>query len=227
MERLKWPKAEIDSTLHMPKISVFEAVSRKGIRPWLSLHSILYRRAKFHLAEGLRNLEMKLSKRDDSDVLIIDDREHRIHTGFTPRTRLGVLDLNNRQISAGLEISLQTLAQMDAICRERGIKFLVALIPTKESVYAPYVQDHSSGPLFRDFRSLVEEERQVNNLLKDSLSAMEIRFVDCLPALREAVLTMPLYPSNQDGHPNRAGYSVIAHAIAQNPGLLNGKDGKW
>lgn len=180
------------------------------LRSWLAGHSVLYQAIKFEtpvLVEALRFREA--AQRDD--VVAV---EHPVaRTFLTPELRLSVLDQERPRNRRGLDATLDTFDAIHATCRERGIRCVVLLIPTKESVYWELVQEGSPAASYAPLSRLVAQEEAVREALIDHFWSRGIEWVDPLPALRRAVGERRLYPANADGHPNGEGYRVIASAV--------------
>jgi hypothetical protein len=122
------------------------------------------------------------------------------------------LDLKDPRVKEGLLISLEIFVKMKAYCLEHPIQLLVAMIPTKESVYAGYLEN---DPAVENtaIKSLLTNERRVTAIVKAFFEDHGIPYVNLLPQLQEQVSRFQLYPGNFDGHPNKNGYRVIAENV--------------
>jgi lysophospholipase L1-like esterase len=111
-----------------------------------------------------------------------------------------------------LLISLDVFVKMKAYCLEHAIQLLIAMIPTKESVYARYLEN---DPALENtaIKSLLTNERAVTAIVKAFFENHGIPYVNLLPQLQEQVTRFQLYPGNFDGHPNKNGYRVIAENV--------------
>jgi hypothetical protein len=138
-----------------------------------------------------------------------------ILTGFTPGLRLKVLDLEDPRVKEGLLISLDLFSRMNVYCLQHDIQLVVALIPTKESVHAKYLESDSVLGKTAAIQSLLANERKVNATVKAFFEERNIAYLDLLPDLQQQVSQAPLYPGNYDGHPNKNGYRVIAESLAR------------
>jgi lysophospholipase L1-like esterase len=121
--------------------------------------------------------------------------------------------MEDPKIQEGLRISLRVFHDMNDLCRDKKIKLLIVLIPTKESVFAKYSLSDKSLKHADVIRQLVMTEYEVKASVKSYFDKHNISYLDLLPALESAVGTKVIYPANEDGHPNAAGYDVIAKAI--------------
>lgn len=132
-----------------------------------------------------------------------------IKTILTNEYRLSALDLKDPRIAEGLQISLGAIKRIHERCSEENIRFLVVLIPTKETVFREFLKDPSQS-----YHSLIENEEQFRTTTKDFLAANGIEYLNSLPALREqlATGTQP-YRVSWDGHPNGHGHNAIAKLL--------------
>jgi lysophospholipase L1-like esterase len=120
------------------------------------------------------------------------------------------LALNQRdpRILLGFELSVEALVSMTARCRQEHVELLVAVLPTKESVFWPRVTDRDSHP---QLQGLVEDEMAFREGLIRRLRDAHIAVLDLLSELRTA--TAQPYPETLDGHPNAAGHRIIAERV--------------
>ena len=135
-------------------------------------------------------------------------------TIFTSVLRSTAMDLEDPRIAEGLRIALEALVRMDARAREAGTGFLVVLIPTKELVFRDLALP--ALPDARDYRRLVEKEEVLRSEVDGipSKTRHSASWMRC-PPLRESLARgeQP-YQESADGHPNPAGYRVIAGVVA-------------
>ena len=200
-----------DSTGVVTRREVFLA----PMRDWLARHSVLYRLTTFTRIGGLaRNLEFT----EGGWAPGVVDFQHPVHgarTGFTPAMRLFALDLREATVREGLRISLDRLDRMAQECRAAGVHLLVALIPTKERVHAPWLVQRTDLSEYSTFKLLLEQEYAVDRQIREHLARHSVPYIDLEPALRKAAAATAIYPGNADGHPNAEGYAVIARAVAR------------
>ena len=105
------------------------------------------------------------------------------------------------------------LGEMSDLCSERGIDFRVVLIPTKEMVFADYLEHRSDLALSNVIDELLSNERQAREKTIAFLDSAGNPYVDTLPFLRQSSDAELYVKSSADMHPNRNGYRVIADAI--------------
>lgn len=137
-----------------------------------------------------------------------------VETVFTPGVRL-ISNLAHPRVAAGWAVMLESAIRIAEIAVASGTTVVFALIPTKELVYAQRVADEGiAAP--PQYRELVEREAQwADRFLADLSRIPGAQTVDVLAALRVAAAhNEPLYPDDDNGHPDLAGYRVIGEAIA-------------
>jgi len=134
----------------------------------------------------------------------------RFRTLFTSEYRLAALNLEDARIAEGLRISLAAIRRMHERAAARGVRFLVLLIPTKETVFRDLWQNPASS-----YRSLMENEERMWRTTKGFLERHGIEYLDALPALRERLAAgIQPYQVSIDGHPNEQGHRAIARLVA-------------
>lgn len=188
------------------------------ITDWFAGHSVLYRIVtETYLGDMIRQRRM-IDKGEE--IVMFRDNEHEINTGFTPETRLRGLDLTRPHLQEGLRLALGFFNQMNETAGKNGIRFLVVIIPTKETVFAEFIEGNDSLAGSRKIDRLIDNERLVNEIVKSYFEEHNISYLDVLEPLRRAVPYEQIYPNNYNGHSNKNGYRIIAETIYQN---LNGK----
>ena len=194
-----------------------------GPRIWLSSHSVVYQIA-FHTSllgrlNGRVQIENASRFYDAATSLIIRDRN--IAEAFVPRGPLRGLDQEKQSVKEGLRITLTLLEKMNQMSFERQIGFIVVVIPTKEMVFAEYLERASNLKLADVVHELISNERIARDKIFNFFRESNIRYIDVLPALRGAVGSEIYARSGRDMHPSKNGYKVIAEAIAD---FMKGED---
>jgi hypothetical protein len=187
-----------------------------GLRDWLSRKSVVY-----VLVTQLPFFNFVRKKEapgyDVSDIRIeYHDAKH--NEIFYVDSRLRPLDLADARIKAGLEITKHAMVDMSGDAKRSAIRLVVAVIPTKERVYANVLSqaEHLTGSSGRDKEVLgnaLRDEDIARDAIISFLRQQQIEVIDLLPALSLEVARQDLYPLTES-HPNSAGYSVIAESIA-------------
>jgi hypothetical protein len=131
-------------------------------------------------------------------------------TLLTAPYRNRVLDDRDPRIRSGVEATVGLLARINGVCRDRGTGFVVLMLPTKESVFAPRVGDRAAH-LALD--SLVRNEARLRGELVTALDSAGVAHLDALDALRQA--RRQPYFEDADGHPNAVGHGTIARVVEE------------
>lgn len=196
-----------------PQVGTF-----RRIRMWFSRHSVVYQLV-FHTGLGgeikgdvqIRNAAALYPGLATSIVL----PEQHIAEAFRPAGLLKWLDQDSPSVREGMRISFELLKEMNDICKQNHIQFVVVVIPIKEAVFSDYLEHNSALPLHDVMDKLLVNEREGRAALCKFLTDQGIPYVDPLPQLRNA-RGEGLYASSAgDMHPNKNGYRVIAQATAE------------
>ena len=141
--------------------------------------------------------------------------EHnQVRTVLTTAYRLSALDLDEPRISEGLRITNEMLLLISDLTAKSGRKLLVGLIPTKEMVFSTQAGfgDAMGNPTYA---KLVRMETLNRHAVMSFCGEHHIAYLDLLAPLASAVArNEQIYLTTADGHPNKAGYVVIASACA-------------
>ncbi len=116
------------------------------------------------------------------------------------------------EIAALAKIAIRCLQRMGDAANERGVDFLVMLIPSKENVFYDLLESKDvQRP--ESLTLSVQRERSLTATFVDSLAQSDIDSVDPRRRLTESLATAPgLYPNSVNNHPLKAGYRVYAEA---------------
>lgn len=181
-------------------------------RQWLGRNSVLYRLVGRAFGQSARTVLASYSE-PAPGVTQLSDPD--LMTAFTPLTRLEVLDPESPEVREGLRLTLDVLARMQEKCRASGVRFVVLLIPTKETVFADRLAGREELAHSEEIARLLRYEAQARQEISDFLATRGVPIVDPLPRLRAASKMGPIYPGNDDGHPVASGYKAIAEAVAE------------
>jgi lysophospholipase L1-like esterase len=94
---------------------------------------------------------------------------------------------------------LDTVEQARALVEQNGSQFLVLLMPTKEEIYLPLLDDEERAPAIAPFVA--------------AFQAMGIPYLDLTVPLRAGARQGERLFYEVDGHPNATGYGLIARAV--------------
>lgn len=134
---------------------------------------------------------------------------------FTPSLRLVSNDTSYATVRAGYRIMEKTAQLMSKSASEANIRLVLTIIPTKELVYAERIRREGISAN-AEYTKLVRLEREnIVGLAQLFKSLPNTEYVNMIEPLQHAaVANVQLYPSEQNGHPNPAGYRVIAATLA-------------
>lgn len=188
-----------------------EEDSSYGLGDWLAGNSVLYRLvSSSFIGDDLRQARRI---RRGQQIVMLEDEKSGISTGFTPDRRLSGFDLGRADIREGLRLSLEFFGRMNELARKNDIEFIVVIIPTKESVFAEYIEWNKALPASDKIDYLIENERQADKAVKSYFDEHGIRYVDALGPLSRSAGAEQIYPNNFAGHENKNGYRIIAETI--------------
>lgn len=188
------------------------------IRNWLSSHSMIYR-IVFHgpivaaLKEFIRFRQIAGGSDPYTTSVILEDRN--IREAFRPLGIAESLNQTSRPIREGMRITFHLLEEMDKECRKQGCKFLVVIIPTKETVFAKYIERDPKIHLYEALHKVIINERQAKSEMVEYLSDHEIAYLDVLPALQQSTEKQLYAQTTRDMHPGQNGYRVIGETVAE------------
>ena len=187
------------------------------LRVWLSRHSVIYQVA-FHTGFGER-LKGEVQIKNAAQLypgyatsLIVPEKH--ILESFRPKGVLFGLDEENPHVLEGMRITFELLKQMNELCQQNHVQFLVVVIPTKEMVFSDYLEHNSQIPLGDALDKVIVNGRLAEAQTFKFMTDNNIAYVDPLPALKSSIGQGLYYPGATDMHPSRNGYRVIAEAVA-------------
>jgi hypothetical protein len=189
-----------------------------GVRVWLSRHSLLYQLV-FHTGLG-GHLKAEVQIRNAAQIypgtdtsLIIPEKN--ILEAFRPKAVLFGLNQDDPHVREGMRITFELIKQMNEICKQNHVQFVVVVIPIKEMVFSDYLEHNQNLPLNDVMDKLLVDadsaQAQTFQFMKDA----NIAYVDPLPALKRSAGQGLYAASAGDMHPGRNGYRVIGEAVAE------------
>ena len=190
----------------------------KPIRVWLSGHSVMYR-LLFHgpLLGALKgSIQINEARRKaDPAITTLIVADEGIEEAFRPLYIRDRLNIHTPEIREGMRITSALLRGMNDEARRAGARFAVAIIPTKETVFADYLLRDPGIHLRNEIQDLITTEAEATHQLVEMLDNVGIPHVETLPALRRNVRNQLYVRSDKDMHPNKNGYHVIGNAVAE------------
>ena len=211
----KLPPQQVDANIW----ELTPPTRNKKIRIWLSRHSVIYQLA-FHAGFGGKvqgEYQIKNAATlypGTATSLVVPDKQ--ILEAFRPKGVLFGLNQDDPKVREGMRITFELLKQTNELCRQNNVKFLVAVIPTKETVFSEYLEHNSKLPLSETVDKLISSERTARTEMFSFMDQNGIAYVDVLPALKKSVSEKLYARTAADMHPGRNGYRVIGEAISAN-----------
>jgi hypothetical protein len=189
----------------------------KILRNWLSRNSMIYRLVVH--GPALRRLKGSLQTKladatADPSVATFDSADGVIHEAFRPIRIANGLDQERAEVKEGMRLTFHFLQEMNLACRKSGCSFSVVIIPTKETVFAAYLQSDQHLNLKDVVDAVISNEQVATAALEKFLDDSGIPYVAALPALRERVSEQLYYRGPADMHPGPNGYKVIGETVA-------------
>jgi lysophospholipase L1-like esterase len=203
-----------EASLH-EKATEMIAANRHGhlglLRDWLASHSMVYR----FLSIPIQTMSQASKKKSTVDrrFTFVDDKPHNLHTGFKPLFRYQQSDLNDLRIQEGIRIAFKLLDQMNDTCKTRGIKFSLVLIPTKELVYARFIEHNKAVKNGDIIDEVIASDRILRQKVMDFCRDRGIPLADPLPRMEAAAGQEPIYHNDFNDHPSATGYALIAATV--------------
>jgi lysophospholipase L1-like esterase len=151
---------------------------------------------------------------DYCEVFEMDD----CRTLFTPRYRDLSLDRSDPRIADGYRIALAAIEEIRDRVEQRGARFVLVLIPTKEFVFRERV--HMSEFAASDhYLRQIENETEMWQDFKAAFDQMAIEYIDTSESLAKSLADGAApYRQSQDGHPNETGHKVLADLVLRSLG---------
>jgi lysophospholipase L1-like esterase len=180
-----------------------------GLRSYLARKSVLYR------------FVTSLPAFDRFRTVNVNNTDAGIHvfgtgarsTILTPSANRLLMDLRDPQVRAAVEITKRAVLEMKATALAANADLRILLVPTKELVYSELLGQSGHIGDHPDMEAALLYERTIRADLLSFLAESDVPVVDPLLAMSQAARTEVIYPIN-DGHPNAAGYRLIAAQIA-------------
>lgn len=193
------------------------------MRLWVRAHSRLYAK----LADATRPLRERGSvvhRKEDRLTQIAKvaeanpeiayvAKESGIETILSPGYRLDTVSLSAKNTAEGWRIAKESFSVIAARLREKDVRFVLLVIPTKEGVYLDHMR-RTDGMIPEAFTIYDAHESELARTVEEFCVQDKIDCVFALPAMSEALRRRErIYDKTFDGHPTAAGYRVIAETV--------------
>ncbi|MDJ0869789.1 MAG: SGNH/GDSL hydrolase family protein [Myxococcota bacterium] len=133
---------------------------------------------------------------------------------FQVAMRFDVNDPDRLVTTLGYEIQNRVVAEIIELARAQKVRVVFVVLPTKESVYAPLLEQNGIE-IGEEYRQLVVNENRFHAQLIDTITETGGTYVDIASPLSQAIAQGDLlYPMDGDGHPSSRGYAKIAEVIS-------------
>ena len=180
-----------------------------GLRDWLSRNSIVYvLMTQRSIFDFVRDQEITTQGGSNSDIIRYRDEKHQVDFNLAVR----FLNLRDPRIENAMQVTSHIMSDIQSVAEKNGMRLIIALIPTKERVYAKLFQQAGFREKYPRLADTLDQEDRARAWMINLLHQLRIGTVDLLPALEAAVSNRDLYPV-ADPHPNKYGTRVIAQAI--------------
>ena len=190
----------------------------KNVRVWLSRHSVIYQLVFHGPLMGMLQGEFQIKNAPEfypGVATVLNIPQQHILEAFRPQGLLLRLDQQSQSVQEGMRVTFDLLKQMNDICDQQQIRFVVVIIPTKELVFSDYLEHNPKLALSDVLDKLIANEQVARTKTLQFLTDAGITYVDTLPTLKGS-LEQKLYARTAaDMHPNRSGYRMIAEAVVQ------------
>lgn len=138
-----------------------------------------------------------------------------IVTIFTPKLRY-ISNQDHPAMIAGYDIMAEVAKLISTAAKKINIKTVFTIIPTKELVYWPKIEQEGIE-INPDYLKLITAEQTHIEHFVTKLRALDnAHYIDTITGLQQSALAAnQLYPMDTNGHPLEKGYMVIGQAIAE------------
>ncbi|MCK5943368.1 MAG: hypothetical protein KAI24_15410, partial [Planctomycetes bacterium] len=133
-------------------------------------------------------------------------------TVLQPDYRHPVVDRAQPKVRDGIDVTRRCVAAIAALCEQQGARLVVAVLPTKERVYADFAELPACA-------ELADDERRAHDLLFGAGLPDGAVLVDLSAPLLDAMGRgdMPWF-SSADGHLAAGGHRAVARALRERLG---------
>ncbi|MDQ7785704.1 MAG: SGNH/GDSL hydrolase family protein [Desulfomonilaceae bacterium] len=143
-----------------------------------------------------------------------------VRTILTPTYRFMGIDQNDARNREGLRLSLEAIDRINRSLKEKGVGFLVLLLPTKELAVEDLMKQGNIQPS-PEYARLVKDEKKIWETVRANLQERSIPFVDASTILRKSLNEgKSPYLINHDPHPNAYGHEIIGRYVGSEIGRM-------
>jgi hypothetical protein len=176
------------------------------IRDWLAQNSVFYRLVlqlpvfdSVRQREALGGTAIEITHQDAPVVL-------------DPARRLALVDMTDPRMTEAFAITTRALGELAAYTRENDIALHVILMPVREQLFLDLLPDTLDASQKETFARLDDSLKTIEAQFAAFFQSEGIAWTNLRPVLEAALSEQAIFPST-DGHPNAAGYTVIARTL--------------
>jgi hypothetical protein len=180
-------------------------------RDWLSRNSMIYGISKLSFPRLVSFFRFRAGVKEfGASAIVVKLAGQEVI--LIPRFIYRLVDVSDDRIAHGLARTKEEIQEIAQTCATNAFKCYFLIIPTKEYVAWPLVEQSLSKDERKTFEVLVEAESNIDYQIKEEISKLGLPIIDPLDNLRAAWMQNAIYPP-ADGHLNGAGYEVIARKV--------------
>lgn len=184
-----------------------------SLRDWMAKRSLVYalltRTSMFDFARE-RELETAMANNPGGLIAYHDDKHSVIFNLSEAANHL--FDIEDLRIKSAMEITKQVMLDMRRMSEKHTFRLIVALIPTKQSVYAKPLAQSSYLNKYPRLAEAIHQEDVAREAISSLLHQSNIEVIDLLPRLEAAAADYDPY-ARTDLHANADGYRVMAETV--------------
>lgn len=187
-----------------------------SLKSWLAGKSMLYRLG-FH-NDNVRNFPDLVQEPAENHIQrasypSLNIPERNINETFTTVHQSYKMDVHNKKIQEGLRVTFELFKKMKQKSEEMDIEFTVLLIPTKEMVFSHYLFNNDQVKYSGAIDKLLNNERMIREISMKYFMANDIKYIDALPTMQQAIEEDKIYAPSDTNQPNVQGYQLIAKSF--------------
>jgi hypothetical protein len=200
----------LDKNVFLVKVDDYEPSRLFGKhRSWLSKNSVFYQVVKMNFEKIASIVRLKLSQKQQ--LLVFGSGNTKV---VFSKYNVGALNIENQQISLGLEIIKNKIKEINPLCDAKKIKCYLLLIPSKRLVHKNTIELAKKKEGYTLLKTEIEAEIAVRTQVISFAKALSFSFIDPLSALQAVIGYKKIFPHTEDIHFNGSGYGVIAEVIS-------------
>jgi hypothetical protein len=203
----KHPCIETDPDRIVSGSQIVERSSKRplqGVREWLARHSVLYGMVK----ASLNNLPLF------SKWSVVGQKNMFVVSSGATTVALGISTIDDAQFRKGTMDTIGWIQKLLQQCNMIAAKCYTVLIPSKRSLYYPFVKDFVPAKIAGALKKSSLNEHFAVATIMGAFADSDMTVIDATRDLQNAVRSgVNIYPVSADPHFNANGYHVLASCI--------------